>query len=127
MSKVVLDSSAVLAYLNDEAGGDVVEASLGSALLSTVNLAEVVARLVSNGSPRSLVRQVVDMLDLEIMDFDRSLAEEAGAMVQATKHRGLSPGDRACLALAAREKLSALTADRAWHGLPVGVDIRLIR
>ena len=36
-------------------------------------------------------------------------------------------GDRACLALACRLGLPALTADRAWKGLAVGTEVGAIR
>jgi PIN domain nuclease of toxin-antitoxin system len=40
---------------------------------------------------------------------------------------GLSTGDRACLALALDERIPALTADRAWSKIDVGVEIRTLR
>jgi ribonuclease VapC len=43
------------------------------------------------------------------------------------RQRGLSLGDRACLALAESLRQPVLTTDRAWRGLSVGVEIRLIR
>ena len=46
MASAVLDSSAVLAVLNAEPGADVVIATLDDALLSTVNYAEVVTKIV---------------------------------------------------------------------------------
>jgi PIN domain nuclease of toxin-antitoxin system len=50
-------------------------------------------------------------------------------MVAQTRPLGLSLGDRACLALARRERLPALTADRIWlqAGTLIGVEVRLIR
>jgi PIN domain nuclease of toxin-antitoxin system len=59
--------------------------------------------------------------------FDGPMALRAGKLRAAARSRGLSLGDRACLALAQREGLPALTADRAWAGLDIGVEVRLIR
>jgi PIN domain nuclease of toxin-antitoxin system len=44
-----------------------------------------------------------------------------------TLRRGLSLGDRACLALAETLGLSAITADRHWAQLGLSIDIRPIR
>jgi hypothetical protein len=52
--------------------------------------------------------------------FDRELAA-AGALLPATRAQGLSLGDRACLALAHALGAAALTTNRAWRGLEVGV------
>ena len=41
---VVLDASALLAYLQREAGADIVKAALGEAVISTVNWAGVVQK-----------------------------------------------------------------------------------
>jgi PIN domain nuclease of toxin-antitoxin system len=45
----------------------------------------------------------------------------------ATRSAGLSLGDRACLALAERLGMVALTADRAWGTLQVGIQVDVIR
>ena len=45
----VLDASAVLALMHDEPGADVVAAAVGAASLGTVNLAEVIGKLVDAG------------------------------------------------------------------------------
>ena len=48
--------------------------------------------------------------------------------VRAQGNRASSFGDRACLALAARFEVPAVTADRSWNDLPeIGVAVRLIR
>jgi ribonuclease VapC len=44
-----------------------------------------------------------------------------------TRRTGVSLGDRFCLALARELSLPALTADRRWKDLGLGVEIQLIR
>jgi len=127
MADWILDSSAVLAFLRGEPGGEVAEAALPSALISAVNLAEVVGRLVDNGSGEDDAARLAMRGGFRVVDFDRALGLRAGALRLVTRHQGLSLGDRACLALAEREQLPVLTADRAWASLDIGVDIRLIR
>ncbi|HLZ70041.1 MAG TPA: type II toxin-antitoxin system VapC family toxin [Dehalococcoidia bacterium] len=128
MSSSVLDASAVLAYLRDEPGKDRVEqAREEGAALGAVNLSEVVARLAREGLSENEIRMLVDRLSLEIIPFEKALAYQTGILLPVTQHRGLSLGDRACLALAARLGLPALTADRGWAGLQLGVAIELVR
>jgi PIN domain nuclease of toxin-antitoxin system len=66
-------------------------------------------------------------LNLPVRIFDEETAILAGQLRAATAHRGLSLGDRACLALAIRENATAVTADRKWADLRVGCRIELIR
>lgn len=127
MSNVVLDASAVLALLANESGADQVESTLGSALLSAVNLAEVNAKLTEYGLNEDEQRRLRGGLDIEVRAFDEGQALTSGLLRTATRMLGLSLGDRACLALALREGLPALTADRTWSRLDVGVEIRVIR
>ena len=98
-----------------------------SAAISTVNLSEVVARLAADGLPVEQVRAGIESWRLDIVEFDAELALEAGMLQPTTRRAGLSLGDRACLALARRLNLPALTADRAWANLPLGVTVQLIR
>ena len=127
MTEAVFDSSAVLAALQNESGADVVERSMDDAVISTVNLAEVMTKLAVGGLTRDAARRAFDRLGIAVVDFTRDLAEDVGTMTLQTKGHGLSLGDRACLALARREKLPVLTADRAWRDVDVGVRIELIR
>ncbi len=122
---MVLDASAVLAVLRDEPGAAGIE--FDGALVSAVNWAEVVQRLARERThPKVLTARAVAS-GLVIVDFDVALAETTGALWAATRAAGLSLGDRACLALAIELGLPALTADRAWAALDVGVAVRLVR
>jgi PIN domain nuclease of toxin-antitoxin system len=127
MARAVLDTSALLAYVNGETGADEVAALIGDAIVSAVNFAEAVTKLVDKGGSLEQARAALGVADLDVVDFSRVLAELTGALVTSTRSKGLSLGDRACLALAQREKLPAVTADRAWVGVDVGVEVRLIR
>ena len=127
MSSVVLDSSALLAFIHGEPGAEVVAGVVGDALMSSVNLAEVVTKLVARTGSLETARAALGMATVEVIDFDELQAEETGALVTRTRSRGLSLGDRACLTLAAREAAPVLTADRIWATLNLDVEVRLIR
>jgi PIN domain nuclease of toxin-antitoxin system len=124
---VALDASAILAVVFGEAGAARVGEVMTGALVSAVNLAEVVARMTDVGYANAEVAHRLSLLGLTVRPFDRDLAMINGFLRADTKARGLSLGDRACLALARREGARVLTADRAWTGLDLGVDIEVIR
>src|ERR1700710_2675488 len=114
---IVLDSSALLARLLNEPGHTLVtEAIASNAAMSSVNLAEVMTILVREGQTPASAERALDKLPVPIHAFNQELALQAGAMFAATRKFGLSLGDRACLALAQRENLPVLTADRALAG-----------
>lgn len=124
MSEAVLDASAVLALLLGEPGAGAVAAVLPGALLSTVNLAEIIGKLAERGMPAEEASRAVKMLGVDIVPFTAAQACAAGALRPATKTLGLALGDRACLALAAERGAKALTADKAWRALPEAVVVR---
>lgn len=132
MSGMVIDASALLAYVLGETGGESVSDALmtGCSLLSAVNYAEVIAVLSDYGvSSEQLARDFAEknIIDLvEITDFTPDLAEVAAELRQVTRSLGLSLGDRACLALAKTRNLPALTADRKWSEVP-DVVVKVIR
>jgi PIN domain nuclease of toxin-antitoxin system len=127
MSGFVFDSSALIACLRNEPGGSTIAEDVQGSLLCSVNLTEVVDVLTRQGASFEQARDIVRLSQLKIADFDRDLAEQAGALAQRTRAFGLSLGDRACLALAMREKAPVLTADRGWHGLDLDVEVRFVR
>ena len=125
--KYVLDASAMLAYLHEETGHEIVEAVLNGALISSVNWSEVVQKVVAHGVAADGLRSDLAALGLTVVPFSADDAETAATLWSATRAFGLSLGDRACLALATQRKLPALTADRAWTGLSVGIKSRVMR
>jgi PIN domain nuclease of toxin-antitoxin system len=128
VSTCVLDASALLALLNKERGSEqVAQAITTGAAISFVNLSEVVAKLSEAGMPKEAIYEVLALLALEQINFEAEQAYMAGMLRLATKHAGLSLGDRACLALAKRLNLPALTTDKAWESLDLDVTIQVVR
>ena len=121
----VLDASALLAYLHLEPGAEAVE--LRDAAVSAVNWCDVVERAARGGADVAGLRAHVGAHGCLILDFDAACAEAAAALWPVTRSGGLSLGDRACLALAAELGVPAVTADRAWAGLDVGVEVVVVR
>jgi PIN domain nuclease of toxin-antitoxin system len=128
VADIVLDASAILAFLQQEKGADIVEGLLPDAAVSANNLAEVVAKLVDHGVPIDDIEQIIAAFDFSIIDVGKDDAVANGFLRVATREAGLSLGDRSCLALAQRLALPVLTTDRAWGRLPhLMVEVRLLR
>lgn len=128
---LVLDASAVIAFLRDEPGADTVRELLEAAdselpaagILSAVNLTEVIQETgddlptLING-PQPVIASVA---------YGVEHARVAAAMLAATRPAGLGLADRACLALAKAMSLPVITADRLWSEVDVGVEVLQIR
>ena len=123
----VLDASAILCRLFDEPGAAEVERRRPDAIVSAVNLAEVVSKLVERGASDALAPQAIATLNITVVPLHREMAEIAGFLRTATRHAGLSLGDRCCLALAAGTGRIAATTDKAWANVQVGVVIETLR
>jgi ribonuclease VapC len=126
-SPIVLDSSAVLAVLYREPGGDKVVDLMEGALLSTTNLIEVHTKLLLDGVPEASAQTLIHRLRCEFCPLGQDQAQIASEMIWETRRYGLSLGDRACLALAIQRKATVYTADRSWMQLSLGIKIEAIR
>lgn len=125
--RVVLDSSAILAMMFGEPGGEAVPSLLPDCAMSTVNLAEVVTGLINrSGDPDGAV-ETAARLPVGLVALDRDVALAAGKLRADTHRYGLSLGDRVCLSLARKLELPAVTCDTMWRELDIGVDIRILR
>lgn len=130
MSRIVLDSSALLAILHQEPGTEILTQNsslLENSTMSAVNIAEAYGKLVGVGIALEDAWEAVIGPISEIMDFDKEQAKIAGGLVPQTRSLGLSLGDRACLALGIALKAPIYTADRAWKDLRLKVPIHVIR
>lgn len=127
-TEVVLDASALLAFLQDEDGATTVQAVLeaGNAVIGAVNLAEVVGKLAERGLDAATLDAVLDDLALDVVPFSPAQARTAGLLRPPTRALGLSLGDRACLALARERNATALTADRAWAEADLGIAVQVL-
>jgi PIN domain nuclease of toxin-antitoxin system len=127
MAGVVLDASALLAFLFREPGMDRVRAALPDSVMSAVNLSEVVATALRLGGTLPETAAVLAQLPVETIPFTPDDAVLAGSLWPATRAVGLSLGDRCCLALGTRLQVPVLTADREWTSLQIDVQIEAIR
>jgi PIN domain nuclease of toxin-antitoxin system len=129
MPDVVLDASAILAWLQSEPGAETVEDVLktSSCAISAVNASEVASKLAEGGSDRENIQATIAALEVEVAAFDAASAVDAAILRPLTSAHGLSLADRACLALAIRLDLPVLTTDRAWARLSLPVAVTIAR
>jgi ribonuclease VapC len=127
MTEYVLDSSAILASLHGEPGGEVARAAMPGSLVSAVNYAEVITKLIEKGANPSEAEGIAGRLPCVLVEIDRDRAARAGLLHAATRRTGVSLGDRFCLALGQELGLPVLTGDRRWKTLGLDVEVTLIR
>lgn len=127
----VFDTSAILALFWQEPGWERVNEVLESGRhhISAVNHAELAGKMADAGIPAPEVRQIMTALRLNVHPFEAEQALAAGLMRTATRHLGLSLGDRACLALTRQLGAVAITADRPWLNIApsLGIQVECIR
>lgn len=123
----------MLAFLQGEPGAErVTEALARPAAISAVNYAEALGKLAEDGET---AEELASRFEAEgliggVIEVEAVLPEDAAAIAglrRSTRHLGLSLGDRACLALALRVKRPVMTADRAWQGLGLAIEVNTIR
>jgi PIN domain nuclease of toxin-antitoxin system len=129
----VLDASALIAYLRDEPGSEMVADEIArGAVISAVNLAEVLSRAADRGADASALADDLTARGLiggaiGVEPFTTLDAIDVARMRPLTRAAGLSLGDRACLALARRLSARAVTADAAWSDVDPLVELTQIR
>jgi PIN domain nuclease of toxin-antitoxin system len=84
-------------------------------------------KLAERGIGRDVARSTVLNIGVQIIEFGIDLADRTGELRRQTRRLGLSLADRACLALAEREGVPAVTADKKWAMLDIGIKVSLIR
>ncbi len=130
MNKVVLDASALLALINNEKGADKIEPLIGNIIMCSVNVTEVAGKVfdILGNDNEEQCKLSIEPFIHSIVNFDKSLCYSSALLRSSTKHKGLSLGDRACIATALQLKLPVYTADRIWGDLDIpNLQLKLIR
>ena len=122
---LVLDASALLAWLQREPGGAEVKDMLDGGLVTAANWCEVLQKVRQHGGNADEVGLLLRSLGLAVADVIRVDGERAARLW--TRENPLSLGDRLCLSVAERLGLPAVTAESRWTASEVGIDVELIR
>ena len=110
---MVLDASAILAFLQEEEGAAVVESALiGGARCGAANWSEVAQKVLAADRDWEIVRALLTSYGIRVEPVTLDDAEWAARRWK--RGEGLSLADRLCLALAERADVEVLTADLAW-------------
>ena len=125
---ILLDTSAVLGYLQNEPGWERVAAEIltGQASISVVNQTEVLSKLCDWGMGLQDADKALGKLALVTQPFTPEIALDAARLRPLTREHGLSLGDRACLATARLRELPVLTGDRAWLNVADALGLKII-
>jgi ribonuclease VapC len=121
----VLDASAVLAWLHQEPGADAAFRHFDGGMISSVNWSEVLQKVRAIGADPVVTGSRLERLGLIVHSATRGDATLAARYW--SPRSPLSLADRFCLALAYRSDVPAVTAERAWANLDIGVDVEVIR
>jgi ribonuclease VapC len=127
LTAFVLDSSVLLANLNKEAGGEKLVDYLDDAVIAATTYTEVITRLLDFGTTFEGAERSLLSFGLPTIAVSVALARRAAELRTGTRACGLSMGDRICLAVAESLDATAVTADRQWAGVNLGIRIELIR
>jgi ribonuclease VapC len=123
-----MDASALLAWLREEPGADVVAERLVGSHVSAVNLSEVLQKSLASGADADGLADDLLAVGLSLADFGAEHASVAAELWASTRRLGLGVADRACLATAVVLGVPVLTADQAWAGIErEGLFVELIR
>ena len=127
--RVLLDSSALLAFCLEEAGSETVARALEqtSPQMTATTVAECVSKLVQRGWHPDEVEALLQELEVTVVTEDLALGVLAGELHARTRAHGVSIGDALCLAAAMRDQLPVLTANRVWGALDLGIAVEVVR
>jgi ribonuclease VapC len=132
---VVLDASALLAWVRHEHGAETVGRLMPVAVVPAPNLTEVLhsARRRGHRMPSEQLRDSMLALGLEVESFgEADCVRAAELLLYSAEHPGpnderLSLGDATCIAVAERRRLPIAGDDSYWSLLPLMVDYHAFR
>ncbi len=121
----VVDASVVLAWLQDEPGGDAAEPWLMEGVIGAANWSEVLQKVRQHDGQPGVVARLLISFGLRVEGVSQEDGERAAELWVA--QTALSLGDRLCLALALRLDSAVATADAAWQSIVGAPQVILIR
>ncbi|MFD7056879.1 PIN domain-containing protein [Streptomyces mirabilis] len=122
----VLDSSALVAWVFQEKGADVVDGLLSEAATTAANLTEVTYVCLQRGytRPPQELHQDLAALGLSVEPATADEAVRAGQLIHESRRdrqqydgRTLALGDALCIALAERLRRPLVTGDTLWKDM----------
>lgn len=127
---ILLDASAILAFLLSERGAEHVRDALTDSAITSVNLIEVLRKLrrdLDDNQVKIIHDNLIGKLRSveEVTDKDVLTASSIYALHQRSAN--ISLGDACCLAVGLRLSAEVWTADATWAQLPDVGRIRLVR
>lgn len=123
----VIDTSAIMAILLDEHGQDVAAHLAPGALMSSVNLAEIITKCIEKAVPPQVAQDYIRNSNIDVVEFNAQHAILVGELFKVARKGVLSLGDRACIATAIKRGATIVTADRVWAELDLPCKIELVR
>jgi len=127
-NKVLFDSSALLTLIQQENGYEELEDVVANAVISSVNLSEVISVLSRSMVPKEKIEEIINSSITDVIPFSRGEAILSGELINQTKAFGLSLGDRACIATGILYNLKVYTTDQIWRKLDLkGLKLVLVR
>ena len=123
---IVIDSSALIAFVKNEPGADRVEVMIGESIVSIVVLTECLSKLALQGFDPEATKARLLAAGLRVEPFGDSNMPAVIALHRLAR-QNISLADRFCLALALDQRLPVLTGDRPWAALGLPLEIELIR
>ena len=117
----LFDTSALLAFIYEEPGADLVEQHLADGgMISAVNWSELGQKILHHNLGWAHISQQLKAVGLIVQPVTEEDAEGAALLWEAGA--GLSIADRLCLSMGQRLEIPIITADKAWAKFP-GVNV----
>jgi ribonuclease VapC len=127
VSRVVLDTSAILAVAFNEEGSATVLKQRANAIVSAVNQLEAISKLLQFDMAAADIDIFLSAVFPDVIAFDKHQAALAAEIHHQNRQHRISFADSSCMALARLHKIPVLTADRKWTTIPLDVDVQLVR
>lgn len=123
---IIIDTSALVAFVKREPGGEQVGPRLAEGVVSPVILAETLSKLASQGFDARSIRDRLFIAGLMVEPLGPDDVQAVVAL-HTLARSNISLADRFCLALAMQRGLPVLTGDRPWADLGLPLRIEFIR